>query len=714
MEKPSSVFLAHDENFIPDTHLSLLDTGISSPESMRRVGNFLHSYQELKSKTQPKKPLTVSTFEFFILAEVEKLREKERLRIAEGNYYVPKEHSDEEFERLWNNTSSPSKKAKPPDRSSEEDINSPKKPLKKAFALVASLLTSFLKRGAAKKEPKLLDRELKPQDSLSPEGTTNPSSKKSALNSLSPARTAKSSRSKSTSKSSNPKSALKSPQIHKNSGLFVEEELLARKIPEEGPPEEGPKDVGENVDFQKIMESAATALPQKTSTRAKGARAEKTPKLSVATTNTLAPSITPQPSAAKTAPAIPPLKVPSKSKATPKSPKPSAATQSDSSPPLARERNQDNPLGSVPSDLGETEKSIKAPPKRGRLTLISKLNSSETTLQSNNARQGETPSVEGSQDNFKTLENQKNTPKTEMEALEGTKKTPPKGNGLASGTEKFPKNNSRLSGATQEIATGQILKKSLGEANSLDTSNTAKGLASSNTARALAVSLGASNRAKDKAHKIDSLPFASGGEIVMSSRQWYISQSRQLWNIVKFLFPLTLLLVVIVGFLLIRGEKVRYFSVTPDLRVLEMESLEEPYINSQGLLNWVGDVITRAMSLDFLQWKRKLMDLRSEFDSQGYQSFVKSLETGGHIEKIVTERLNLSTVLSEAPVIVSQGVLKGKMTWKIEMPIIVTYQSSNGVEATQKLLAEIIVERVNPAVNPKGVVIRQLILGKVT
>jgi intracellular multiplication protein IcmL len=159
------------------------------------------------------------------------------------------------------------------------------------------------------------------------------------------------------------------------------------------------------------------------------------------------------------------------------------------------------------------------------------------------------------------------------------------------------------------------------------------------------------------------------------------------------------------------GE-VRYFAVTPDLRVMEMNSLEEPFLSSEGLLNWTGEVVTGALSLDFLHWKKKLMSLRNNFDPKGFESFVESLESGGHIKKIEEERLSLSAVMTDAPVIVSQGLKRGRMTWRIEMPLILSYQSSSGISATQKLLGEIVAERVRPSENPKGVVIRQVVLTK--
>jgi intracellular multiplication protein IcmL len=145
-----------------------------------------------------------------------------------------------------------------------------------------------------------------------------------------------------------------------------------------------------------------------------------------------------------------------------------------------------------------------------------------------------------------------------------------------------------------------------------------------------------------------------------------------------------------------------------------MPPLSEPAISDQALLNWTSQAVTSALSLDFLHWRQKLMETRKNFDSKGFESFVRSLEAEGHLKKIQSERLVLSCVTAEAPVIISSAIVNGKMSWKLEMPVIISYQSSTGVNATQRLLAELLLERTETYRNPRGVVIKQLVLSKNT
>jgi intracellular multiplication protein IcmL len=52
----------------------------------------------------------------------------------------------------------------------------------------------------------------------------------------------------------------------------------------------------------------------------------------------------------------------------------------------------------------------------------------------------------------------------------------------------------------------------------------------------------------------------------------------------------------------------------------------------------------------------------------------------------------------------------GKATWKIEFPLVVSYESSQGVESTQNLMATVLVCRASTVTSPRGVVIQQVVL----
>ena len=116
------------------------------------------------------------------------------------------------------------------------------------------------------------------------------------------------------------------------------------------------------------------------------------------------------------------------------------------------------------------------------------------------------------------------------------------------------------------------------------------------------------------------------------------------------------------------------------------------------------------MSLNFLEWREKLESIRPHFEDEAFKSFLSSLQSSGILEMIQEKRLSASAVATRAPVIIASGLVGGKATWKIEFPLIVSYESSQGVESTQKLLATVLIRRASTAKTPRGVVIQQVVL----
>jgi len=169
------------------------------------------------------------------------------------------------------------------------------------------------------------------------------------------------------------------------------------------------------------------------------------------------------------------------------------------------------------------------------------------------------------------------------------------------------------------------------------------------------------------------------------------------------------LLILVIMLIMFRPEP-RYFSVTGDFRVMELPPLSEPYISDAGLLNWSSNVITRTFSLDFLHYRRQLGDVRKFFAPDAFKELVGSLKSSGIIDMVTQKRLSVSVVLEKAPVIVAKGMVQGVATWKVEIPVVASYESSRGVETTQHLLATMLVQRADVREYPEGIYVKQMVL----
>lgn len=197
---------------------------------------------------------------------------------------------------------------------------------------------------------------------------------------------------------------------------------------------------------------------------------------------------------------------------------------------------------------------------------------------------------------------------------------------------------------------------------------------------------------------------------VIGGLDWYRMQFRRTMKLSLCLVAALCVSLGVVAILLLNQPKPRYFAATPDLRLAPMVPLDQPLLTQDGLLTWASNAITGAMSLNFLEWREKLESIRPHFEDEAFKSFLASLKSSGILEMIQEKRLSASAVATRAPVIIASGLVGGRATWKIEFPLIVSYESSQGVESTQKLLATVLVCRASTAKTPRGVVIQQVVL----
>lgn len=197
---------------------------------------------------------------------------------------------------------------------------------------------------------------------------------------------------------------------------------------------------------------------------------------------------------------------------------------------------------------------------------------------------------------------------------------------------------------------------------------------------------------------------------VIGGLGWYRAQFRHAMKLALGLVAVLCASLAVIALLLLNQPKPQYFAATPDLRIAPLIPLDQPLLTQEGLLTWAANTICGAMSLDFLEWRKKLDAIRPDFDPEAYKSFLASLQSSGVLDMIRDKRLSASAIATRAPVIIASGLVGGKATWRVEFPLIVSYESSQGVESTQRLLATILVCRASTATTPRGVVIQQVVL----
>lgn len=201
-----------------------------------------------------------------------------------------------------------------------------------------------------------------------------------------------------------------------------------------------------------------------------------------------------------------------------------------------------------------------------------------------------------------------------------------------------------------------------------------------------------------------------GASAIVLQESWYRDQYKRTLGIC-FILSLILLVSFVGNIIQLKTEpKPKYFAATTDLRLAPLVALNEPMVTQSGLLNWTVETVSSTFSLDFKNWRKQLMAIRYRYSGKAFSQLVKSYKDSGNLEMIKNQRLVTGCTITKAPVILAKGVVGGKVTWKVEFPILVSYESSKGIENTQKLIATVMIQRVSTINNAEGIQIIQLLI----
>ncbi len=110
--------------------------------------------------------------------------------------------------------------------------------------------------------------------------------------------------------------------------------------------------------------------------------------------------------------------------------------------------------------------------------------------------------------------------------------------------------------------------------------------------------------------------------------------------------------------------------------------------------------MNRSFTLDFLNWRQQLEDVRGDYTRDGFKSFIASLQSSGVLETIRTRRMNLS-ITAGTGVLVKEGIEGGVYVWYVEVPLELKLAGQTTELPPQRFLGSIRIERV-PTVDAIG------------
>lgn len=198
-------------------------------------------------------------------------------------------------------------------------------------------------------------------------------------------------------------------------------------------------------------------------------------------------------------------------------------------------------------------------------------------------------------------------------------------------------------------------------------------------------------------------------QVVKVRNEFYRDNYRKVVAALLISFFIILVLAAALCYIVTNPPAPRYFATSNDGRIIPLIPFTEPNLNNATLLAWSNMAASAAYSYNFVNYRQALQEAGANyFTPEGKQMFFAAIKSSNNLQAVIAKKLIVSAVATGVPVILEQGILAGRYTWKVQIPMLVTYQSASQF-SQQAITVTMLIVRVSTLTSPRGIGITQFI-----
>jgi intracellular multiplication protein IcmL len=153
------------------------------------------------------------------------------------------------------------------------------------------------------------------------------------------------------------------------------------------------------------------------------------------------------------------------------------------------------------------------------------------------------------------------------------------------------------------------------------------------------------------------------------------------------------------------------FATDNEWRILPPVPLEQQYLTTPDLIQWVSETLPAVFTYDFVNYTKQAKDVAQYFTTNGWGIFLDKINQYANYTNVVNSKLFINAHPAGAPFILNQGLIGDHYAWWVQMPINLDYITV-GQSSTQPLIIQVLVVRVSTLNNLSGVGIDNIIVRK--
>ena len=201
-------------------------------------------------------------------------------------------------------------------------------------------------------------------------------------------------------------------------------------------------------------------------------------------------------------------------------------------------------------------------------------------------------------------------------------------------------------------------------------------------------------------------------EAVILRNDFYKDSYRRVLLVLLIMVLLNVLLSAALTYLITHRPEPKYFATTRGGSIIQMTPLNEPLVSNAELLQWSTVAATTSSTYNFVNYRKALQDVSDSFTPDGWKEFETQLKATNNLQTVIDKKLSVSAVATGAPVILDRGLIDRVYKWKVQLPMLITYEGAGNNTMTQSVLVTMLITRVPTLETPKGIQIDAIYLSE--
>ena len=197
---------------------------------------------------------------------------------------------------------------------------------------------------------------------------------------------------------------------------------------------------------------------------------------------------------------------------------------------------------------------------------------------------------------------------------------------------------------------------------------------------------------------------------VLLRNKFYKDGQRKLVSILLLSVLANLSLMTLLIYMIEHPPLPKYFATSINGRITPLFAMDQPNQSDSAVLQWANQAAIAAFSYNFVNYRSELQASSGFFTAEGWTQFLNALEGSNNLDAVKAKKLIVSAVATRAPSVLQKGMLNGRYSWRIQMPLLVTYQSASEF-SQQNSVVTMLVTRVSTLNSPRGIGIAQFVVG---